>query len=35
MDKKALLLTFAIALIAAALVFLRLYFGGQVGQWRG
>lgn len=31
MDKTALLVTITIAAIAALLVFLRLYFGGQAG----
>jgi hypothetical protein len=32
MDKTALLITFLIAFIAALLVLLRLYFGGQLSH---
>jgi hypothetical protein len=35
MDKTALAITFLVAFIAALLVFLRLYFGGQISQWFG
>jgi hypothetical protein len=33
MDKTALLITALVALIAVSLVFLRLYFGGQLSHW--
>jgi len=33
MDKTALAITILIALIAALLTFLRLFFGGQMNHW--
>jgi hypothetical protein len=33
MDKTALVITVLIAFIAALLVVLRLYFGGQMAHW--
>jgi len=35
MDKKALVITVSIALIAGLLVLVRLYFGGQMDHWFG
>jgi len=33
MDKTALMITFAIAFVAALLVFVRLYFSGAMANW--
>jgi len=33
MDKTALLITILVAFIAVVLVFLRLFFGGQISHW--
>jgi hypothetical protein len=33
MDRVALAITLIIALIAALVTFLRLYFGGQLSNW--
>jgi hypothetical protein len=33
MDKTALLITLLVAVIALFLVFLRLFFGGQISHW--
>lgn len=33
MDKTALAVTLAVALVAAVIVLLRLYYGGQMARW--
>jgi len=35
LDRTALAITLAVALIAGLIVLLRLYLGGQMAQWFG